>query len=159
MPHQPRFVLLLNTAQRRLQQWLAAEQARHATPDAAAPTAAQGGVLFALATSDGVTMGELGQALDLVPSATSGLVQRMEALGWVQRHPCPRDGRTQRVWLQAAGQAQLPAMRQALAQLNQRLSAGFSDDELHTVARWLAHVQALGNTPSPLEPDRQEPTA
>jgi DNA-binding MarR family transcriptional regulator len=149
MTPKPRLILLLNTAQRRLQQWLTVEQARHVNPGAGAPTVAQGGVLFVLASADGVTMGELGQALDLVPSATSGLVQRMETLGWVKRCPCPRDGRTQRVWLQPAGRHQLPAMREALTQVNERLCAGFTDAELNTVARWLTHVQALGESSTP----------
>ena len=44
----------------------------------------------------------------------AGLVQRMEALNWVARHPCPQDARTQRVWLSEAGRAQLPALRAAI---------------------------------------------
>jgi len=146
----PRLILLLNSAQRRLQQWLGAEQARLAgvpgAPGAAedaVPSAAQAGVLFVLDGQDGATMGELAQALDLAPSAVSGLVQRMEAPDWVQRRPCPDDARTQRVWLLPAGRAQLPRMRQALARLNAALAEGFSEAELQTVARWLRHVQQL----------------
>ena len=33
--------------------------------------------------------------------------------------------------------------------LNARLHDGFSDEELHTVARWLRHVQHLDDHPSP----------
>jgi DNA-binding MarR family transcriptional regulator len=136
--HPPRFVFLLNTAQRRLQQMVALEQQRLA---ADAPSPAQGGLLFVLHASDGRTMGEIAQALDLAPSAATGLVQRTEALGWVARAACPQDARTQRVWLQAAGRAQLPMLRAAVRRINQRLTAGFSADELATVARWLEHVQ------------------
>ena len=97
----------------------------------------------------GTTMGQLAEALDLAPSAVSGLVQRMEALHWVQRRPCPRDARTQRVWLLDPGRTQLPALKQALKRVNARLHDGFSDEELHTVARWLRHVQHLDDHPSP----------
>lgn len=160
MRNKPRLIFLLNSAQRRLQQWMqrqaeatvaaaattAATTARTATPVTGLqplPSPAQSGVLFVLDKTDGATMGELALALDLAPSAVSGLVQRMEALGWVQRQACTDDGRTQRVWLQAAGRRQLPALKQATARINSRLAQGFTDAELQTVARWLTHVQQL----------------
>jgi DNA-binding MarR family transcriptional regulator len=90
-------------------------------------------------------MGELATTLDLAPSAMSGLVQRMEAQGWIARQADAHDGRTLRVWLQAEGQAQLPALKKALKHINARLSAGFTEAELAVVARWLAHVQSLGD--------------
>ena len=143
MQNKPKLIFLLNSAQRHLQQWIArqTEEAAHAASNA--PTPAQSGVLFALAQADGMTMGQLAATLDLAASAVSGLVQRMEALDWVARHPCPQDGRTQRVWLRPAGQALLPRLRQATARINQRLTQGFTDTELQTVARWLRHVQQL----------------
>lgn len=141
-PH-PRFIFLLSSAQRRLQQWMSAQQAQLGQAGEPSPTAAQGGVLFMLAKEDGQTMGQVATTLDLAPSAVSGLIQRMEAQGWVARHASPEDGRTQRVWLCPAGQALLPSLRQALSSINQRLTAGFTDSELQTVARWLTHVQAL----------------
>lgn len=143
----PRLIFLLNTAQRRLQQLVAAEQLRLAHDNADAPSPAQGGLLFVLQDSDGRTMGEISQALDLAPSATTGLVQRTEALGWVQRATCPEDARTQRVWLLPAGRNQLPLLRSAIQRINRRLTTGFSPDELATVARWLQHVQQTAQEP------------
>ena len=90
-------------------------------------------------------MGRLAKSLDLAPSAVSGLVQRMELLGWVQRRASDVDARTQHVWLQPAGAAQLPALRKALGRINERLTGAFTLDELRTVARWLEHVQTLGD--------------
>ncbi|MGE0112882.1 MarR family winged helix-turn-helix transcriptional regulator [Aquabacterium sp.] len=150
MADRPRLIFLLNSAQRRLQQWMTSQQAwpTDANGGGSAPTSAQSGVLFALAKADGTTMGQLAEALDLAPSAVSGLIQRMEALHWVQRRPCPRDARTQRVWLLDPGRTQLPALKQALKRVNARLHDGFSDEELHTVARWLRHVQHLDDHPS-----------
>ena len=140
----PRWIYLLNSAQRRLQLWAAGEQARVASLAGTAPSPPQAGVLFVLLENDGATMGELAKALDLVPSAVSGLVQRMEALGWVRRQACAQDARTQRVRLQPAGRAQMPALRAALTRINEQLTAGFSEAELQTVVRWLEHVQRLG---------------
>ena len=94
MAHPPRLVYLLGSAQRRLQQWIATQQERAALSGTRPPTPAQAGVLFVLARSDGITMGQLAEALDLAPSAASGLVQRMEALDWVARRPSPHDART-----------------------------------------------------------------
>lgn len=140
----PRLIFLLNTAQRHLQQWMATRQVDLAERTGApVPTPAQAGALFTLARADGLSMGELAQALDLEPPAVSGLVQRIEAMGWAERRPCPDDRRTQRVWLRPAGQALLPALRDGTARANAALSAGFTDDELATVARWLEHVRHL----------------
>jgi DNA-binding MarR family transcriptional regulator len=138
-----RFVFLINSAQRRLQQWMAQQQAEAAAHGELAPTPAQAGVLFLLKKTDGATMGQLAEALDLGAPATSGLIQRLEALGWVQRQPDPEDGRTQRVWLQAAGLAQLPGLQRVLQRINARLTDGFTEAELDVVARWLQHVQQI----------------
>lgn len=148
MAQRPRLIFLLNSAQRRLQQWIGVQQAEAARDGITAPTPAQGGVLFCLAREDGATMGQLAETLDLAPSAVSGLIQRMEALDWVARHPCPQDGRTQRVWLRPAGLAQQQPLREAMARINARLTAGFTEAELQTVARWLTHVQHLDSPPS-----------
>ncbi len=145
----PRFIHLLNSARRRLQQWIALQQAEAAADGAVPPSPAQAGVLFALAQADGQTMGELATTLDLAPSAMSGLVQRLEALGWVARHADAQDGRTLRVWLLPAGRAQLPALKKALQRINARLAEGFTEAELAVVARWLTHVQRLDDTQPP----------
>ncbi|MDC8787186.1 MarR family winged helix-turn-helix transcriptional regulator [Roseateles koreensis] len=146
MASPPRLIFLLNSAQRRLQQWMASLQG-DLSGQGSAPTPAHSGVLFMLDKNDGATMGELALGLDLGPSAMSGLIQRMEALGWVRRQPCPLDARTQRVWLQGDGRQQLPALYEALKRINQSLKSGFTDEELQTVARWLRHVQHIQNAP------------
>lgn len=142
-PRPPRLVFLLNSAQRRLQQWIATQQTGASDAQAVTPTPAQAGLLFALAQEDGLAMGRIAQLLDLAPSAVSGLVQRCEAFGWVLRQASAADGRGQQVWLQPEGAAQLPALRAAMTRINRQLTAGFSDEELQTVARWLRHVQQL----------------
>jgi DNA-binding MarR family transcriptional regulator len=145
MSSRPRLIFLLNSAQRRLQQFIAAEQERAARAGMGAPSPAQSGVLFVLAREDGATMGQLSQALDLAPSAMSGLVQRMEAQGWVARRASALDARTQHVWLQPSGRALLPALDKALRRINDRIAGAFTATELQTVARWLEHVQTLGD--------------
>lgn len=136
----PRLIFLLNSAQRHLKQCMATHHAQEAS---ALPTPAQSGLLFALEKTDGATMGQLAQVLDMEPPGISGLVQRTESLAWVTRRPCDKDRRTQRVWLTPAGQQQLPLLKQTLAHINARLTTGFSDDDLNTVARWLEHVRHI----------------
>src|SRR5574343_399812 len=104
MATRPRLIFLLQ-----------AEQRRAADAQGQAPSPAQAGLLFALERGDGATMGALAQALALAPSAVSGLVQRLEALGWVERRPCPDDARAQRVWLLPAGRDRLPTLHQAVS--------------------------------------------
>lgn len=146
MRNKPRLVFLLNTAQRHLQQWIARHTESSSQPGRQFPSPAQSAVLFVLAKADGATMGQLAHGLDLAPSAVSGLIQRMEALDWVERQACSGDGRAQRVWLRPAGSDLIPFIRQATARINARLTEGFTADELQTVARWLAHVRQLDRT-------------
>jgi DNA-binding MarR family transcriptional regulator len=150
MQNKPRLIFLLNSAQRHLQQWIAQQTDRLKRGDAPVPSPAQSGVVFALGQADGATMGELALALDLALRRSHPGLQRIEALDWVARHPCPNDGRTQRVWLRPAGQQLLPLLKQATQRINARLAEGFTDDELKVVARWLRHVQHLDH-PTPTE--------
>ena len=55
MADRPRLIFLLNSAQRKLQQWMTSQQAwpTDANGGGSAPTSAQSGVLFALAKADG----------------------------------------------------------------------------------------------------------
>ncbi|MGO3484696.1 MAG: MarR family transcriptional regulator, partial [Cellulosimicrobium funkei] len=74
------------------------------------------------------------------PAGTSGLLARMERADLVRRRPDPDDRRSVRLDLTPTGTAALDDVRAALAELNDRLTEGFTPDELATVARWLEHV-------------------
>lgn len=73
----------------------------------------------------------------------SGLLDRLVRRGLVTRRKNPDDGRSVIVELTADGAALLPQMRAVLADLNSELTAGFTDEEIAVVARWLRHVAAL----------------
>ena len=130
-----RLVFLLNVAQRRLQRWVAAR-----TQDSGV-TAAQSGLLFILGERDGIPMGEAGAALDLGAPGISGLVDRMTAANLIRRRADPEDGRAWRLWLTPAGRTALPQSKSGLAEINARLTEGFSDAEIDVVARWLTGLQ------------------
>ena len=125
-----RLIFLLNVAQRRLQRYLAAQTQKGAV------TAAQSGLLFVLGKRDGVLMGEAGRALDMGLPGISGLSDRMVEAGMIEKRGDPDDGRAWRLWLTPAGP------KAGVAELNARLTHGFTDAEIDIVARWLTHVQS-----------------
>ena len=128
----PRFIYLLNVAQRRVQAAIQGE--------GDGTTAARAGLLMAVG-EHGAAMAQLGLMLDLGAPALSGLVDRCTKAGLVERRPDPRDGRAWIVVLTEAGRnARAQAIEGARA-LNVRLIEGFTDNELETVARWLEAVR------------------
>jgi DNA-binding MarR family transcriptional regulator len=131
-----RLIFLLNVAQRRLQRWLAAQRPKGGV------TAAQSGLLFVLGRRDGMLMGEAGAALDLGMPGISGLSDRMMEAGLIEKRADPNDGRAWRLWLTASGRKALARSRAGVAELNARLTEGFSDAEIEIVARWLTSLQA-----------------
>jgi len=133
---EPRLVFLLTVAQRRIQRWMAART------QATGVTAAQSGLLFVLGQRDGVLMGEAGAALDLGPPGISGLVDRMTAVSLIRRRADPEDGRAWRLWLTPAGRAALAQSKAGLAEINARLTDGFTEAEIDVVARWLTGLQS-----------------
>jgi len=146
MRNKPRLVFLLNSAQRHLAQWIAQQASSLPEIAGTAPSAAQSAVLFLLAKIDGLSMGELAEALDLAPSAVTGLVQRMETAGFAERRACTTDARAQRVWLRPQGRAIVPVLQRATQRINAQLTEGFTPEEIATVGRWLSHVRTLDRT-------------
>lgn len=136
MAKSPLLIFLLNSSQRRLQRWIES----HRQPDFQV-SAAQAGVLFVLEKQDGALAGDIAQTLDLVPSAVSGLIDRMQRQQLVERKKCPDDGRATRLWLTPLGKDQLALFKTQLAALNLRLTQGFTSDELAIVERWLKHIR------------------
>jgi DNA-binding MarR family transcriptional regulator len=130
-----RLIYLLNVAQRRLQRFVAAQT------KAGGVTSAQSGLLFALGKHDGALMGEAGAALDLGPPGISGLAERMVEAALIEKRADPDDGRATRLWLTASGRKALARTKAGVAELNARLTEGFSDAEIDIVSRWLTCVQ------------------
>lgn len=129
-----RLIYLLSVAQRRLQRWMAAQPASEVTP-------AQAGLLFILGKQDGVLMGEAGAALDLGPAGISGLVDRTATARLVERRADREDGRAWRVWLTPKGRTALAQAKTSTAEINVRLTDGFTSSEIDIVARWLTSIQ------------------
>jgi DNA-binding MarR family transcriptional regulator len=131
----PRFIWLVNRAQRAILRWI---EARPQAWEGA--SAAQAGLLFLLAGRAAASIGEIAAELDVAPAAVTNLSKRMEAAGLVERIADERDARMTRLRLSAAGTAASARAKSVLADLNKTLCEGFTPDELRTVARWLEHA-------------------
>jgi DNA-binding MarR family transcriptional regulator len=131
----PRFVFLVNRAQRAIGRWI---ERRPEAWDGISP--AQVGLLFLLAARDEAAVGEIAQALDVAPAAVTNLSKRMQAADLIERVGDARDGRLTRLRLTPAGAAASAQAHAVLDQLNARLLRNFTADEQAVVARWLNHA-------------------
>jgi DNA-binding MarR family transcriptional regulator len=130
-----RLVYLLNVAQRRLHR-------RSQTSTAAGGvTAAQAGLLFFLGRNDGALMSEAAAALQLGAPGMSGLADRTERAGLIERRPDEADRRASRLWLTQAGRSARQRSQAGLKALNAKLTEGFTAAEIDVVARWLTSLQ------------------
>ena len=144
-PARPRFVQLLNRAQRALQRWI------EARPESwEGISAAQVGLLFVLRARKGepAAVGEIALELGVAPAAVTNLSKRMQAAGMVERVADARDARLTRLQMTGAGKEASTRAGEVLVELNARLTEGFTPEELQTVARWLTQAAALEPGPS-----------
>jgi MarR family transcriptional regulator, organic hydroperoxide resistance regulator len=93
--------------------------------------------LFYLAEHDGCLHKHLAEALGIQPAGVSGLVDRMQTAGLVQCRTSKTDARAQHLHATAAGKKIAVAARPIVAAMQAELSAGFTDDELDVIARFL----------------------
>ncbi|MCV4340571.1 MarR family winged helix-turn-helix transcriptional regulator [Pseudomonas capsici] len=136
MAHDRRYVYLLNAAQKSLSRYIE----RHIS-NRAGISATQAGALFVLNGQDGALSGEVALALDIAPSAMTGLADRMVKSGLIERRVDEHDKRSYRLWLTEAGRTAILQASGELAPLNEKLTQAFSDEEMEVVSRWLAAVR------------------
>jgi DNA-binding MarR family transcriptional regulator len=135
MTERPLFYALLKAAQKRVERWVEAEASQ-----IEGVTSAQAGLVLFLGRSDGAAIGDAAEALDVAPSAMTGLVDRMTRAGYVERRPDPTDGRGQRLYLTPQGWSARERAVALLDDLNHRMSDGLSAEDATIVARWLEAV-------------------
>jgi len=135
----PRFVFLLNRAQKILSRWV---ETRPEAWDGI--SSAQAALLFFLASKDEpASVGDIAKALQVAPAAVTNLSKRMQAQGLIERVDDVADARVTRVRRTRAGEEASRQAHAVLRTLNARLTAGFTPEELAVVARWLAQVAEL----------------
>lgn len=135
-PPSRRLFFLLSAGARRVQRWVDGELA-----GMGGLTQAQSGLLFFLGKDGGALIGEAAEALDVAPSAMTGLVDRMARTGLVERRPDAADGRSHRLYLTEAGRAARTTALAGLKDLNATLTEGFTEAEVDAIDRWLQSLQ------------------
>src|SRR5690349_14433455 len=117
----PRFVQLLNRAQRALQRWI---ELRPEAWDGI--SAAQVGMLFVLQSrrEQHAAIGEIAAELGVAPAAVTNLSKRMQAAGMVERLADPEDARLTRLRMTELGASAGARAGEVLVELNARLAEG-----------------------------------
>lgn len=104
-------------------------------------TSAQVYAINYLLREDGLTQVELSRLLGIGTVAVSGLVDRLEGNGWVQRKPDARDRRSNRVWLTGKVSEKVGNMQQAALAVNQASFAGMTPEEADALVKGLRRVR------------------
>lgn len=107
-------------------------------------TAPQGAVLFHLGRRDGARMGDLAANLGLNAPAVSGLIDRMQEAGMVERRKEAADARAARVYLTEDGKTRAAQVTERLRAFNEQLGDGFTDEQMDVVYAFLATLARRG---------------
>jgi len=102
---------------------------------------ARGRVLWALQESGPVVMRALSQRLGISPRTVTGLIDALEADGWVTRTPHPDDRRATIITLTSAAQTAISTLRDGYEALAHDLLAGIDPADLAACQSVLGTVQ------------------
>lgn len=105
-------------------------------------TFTQAMALHHLLITDGLTQVELARRMDLGTVTISGVVDRLEAGGWVVRRQSEHDRRAKKVWRMAAADAIRTDLVRALRQLNDLTLQDFSDAEIAELSQRLRRARS-----------------
>jgi DNA-binding MarR family transcriptional regulator len=100
-------------------------------------TRSQWWVLAFLSRRDGMTQTALAADLDLTKVAIGGLLDRMEAAGFVERRADQSDGRARRVYLTRAGAKMVTAIRDSVESIELGILSRVPEDALNQAAETL----------------------
>src|ERR1700693_2679803 len=104
-------------------------------------------VLWRMRHKGSITLGDLAQELDVSPRNVTGLVDHLEAGGFIELFPDPEDRRATRVRLAPAGKQKLSDIKTEMGNQRHGLVADFSNDELQQLRHLcLKLVQNLSAT-------------
>ena len=107
-------------------------------------TTSQYFVFNALWMGDGISIGELGERVYLDSSTLTGIIDRMETSGYVERRPNPDDRRSVLVFLTSKAREMGPRILKFADELDATLRQQFSQEEMDTFEQVL---RALAETP------------
>jgi DNA-binding MarR family transcriptional regulator len=100
-------------------------------------TRSQWWVLAFLSRRDGMTQTALAADLDLTKVAIGGLLDRMEAAGFVERRADQSDGRARRIYLTRAGAKMVTAIRDSVESIELEILSRVPEHALNQAAETL----------------------
>jgi DNA-binding MarR family transcriptional regulator len=100
-------------------------------------TRSQWWVLAFLSRRDGMTQTALAADLDLTKVAVGGLLDRMEAAGFIERRADQNDGRARRVYLTRAGAKMVGTIRESVEAIELEILGRIPEDALSQAAETL----------------------
>lgn len=106
-------------------------------------TQKQTAVMWLVQGNPGVAQGAIGAALGMDRATMMALVDRLEARGLLRRSRSRADGRRRELHATPAGSRHLAAVRERIAEHEQRIKDLFSAQELRTLSALLERLQQL----------------
>ena len=97
-------------------------------------------VLFLLWDADGLALSQLAERLGVQAPTVTKMITRMEASGYLERRPAPKDSRVTQVFLTEQGKGVKKAVEKAYAQLERETGEGLSLEERGVLLELLARV-------------------
>ncbi len=122
---------VLTKAQQAVQQLFKAELAPFGI------TPGQYAILSCLWDEDGQTPKQLADRLSLDSSSITGILDRVEQKGLIERQPCPRDRRALQVVLTAKGRALEQPVNQAIIDANKKALVEFEQQDSENLKKYL----------------------
>jgi len=98
---------------------------------------AQMGILFLLKQKNGRSMSELSNVLSIDNSAITGLVDRMENAGFLERKANPYDRRQYVISITEKGLQEGERAKRLSNRINDEIKSGFTSDEIQAFSRVL----------------------
>lgn len=103
---------------------------------------ARGRVVAALTVSGPVLMRALSQAVGVTPRTITGLIDALEADGWVERRAHPTDRRATIVALTPAAEVAFAKLNQNYGHLSRDLASGIPENDLLAALRVIENISA-----------------
>lgn len=100
-------------------------------------TRSQAWALAYLSRRDGLTQSDLADDMNLGKVTLSGLIDRLEDVGMVERRPDPSDRRIKRIFITKEGRRVIKDMRVLTLECNKQMLEGISFHEVETCVQML----------------------
>lgn len=104
-------------------------------------TAVQAMVLNFLGQADSTTAKELSERTGLDTATLTGVIDRLETSGWIERRRHPSDRRAIHICLTGQGREIVPRIRKKMEKANRDFLSGLSENEQNEFRRLLRNVR------------------